>query len=540
MDTCPSLSACLNLLGTVVPAEDNGEGSNSEKLAALLARFGEPAKQELLKRAVGPHAGWRNVAGAVLSDWPSWSTVDVPKLREALQTQPGSWVARPLGRIGTIEAIEALVEDLPKSDSGNQTDFALAQLGDKAVPYLLPLFDNEKTARLATGVLASMKPLPTSFVPSWVRLATDPHEPTKRRIAALRAIASIGYKTETQSTDLKYLIRDPDLSIRNQAVSTLKALRDPTVAVDVARSCHPKAERFDSLALDSLLCLRDVATFGDAARGGGEQLLQFLHSESNTERAYGITVLGVIGYSQAIPEIQAELDSGDWRIVYAAIRSLGWLGATGAAPSIEKIASKHWLPEVRQEAAVVAAALRSTRSLERPTKDQLLSTNTENRYDPFGQILEFVREGKRCTTNQWEWNGHRFAFSKEAFQRSSTLRFRDGSLVGTDHGEWGGELAWLPGDGQPTVLMRDNIRTLMYAKEGALAISGLGHLGIRYGYAVKVSKTDGAWTLSETARFPAEPDQSTRLGEDLFAVRSSGRVFVFTSKGGIQGEASCP
>src|SRR6266481_7875556 len=66
LDHCPTLGECLGLLDSVVPAKDNGEGSNSEILARDMERFGEPAKQELLKRAAGQHPGWRNVAGAIL------------------------------------------------------------------------------------------------------------------------------------------------------------------------------------------------------------------------------------------------------------------------------------------------------------------------------------------------------------------------------------------------------------------------------------------------------------------------------------------
>ena len=47
MDTCPSLNVCLQLLDAVVPATDDGEGSNSEVLARDLSRFGDAAKHEL-------------------------------------------------------------------------------------------------------------------------------------------------------------------------------------------------------------------------------------------------------------------------------------------------------------------------------------------------------------------------------------------------------------------------------------------------------------------------------------------------------------
>jgi hypothetical protein len=42
-------------------------------MADSLRRFGEPAKQELLRRATGAHPGWRNIAGAILMYWRDWS-----------------------------------------------------------------------------------------------------------------------------------------------------------------------------------------------------------------------------------------------------------------------------------------------------------------------------------------------------------------------------------------------------------------------------------------------------------------------------------
>jgi hypothetical protein len=128
LNDCPSLEACLQLIDQVVPARDDGEGSNATVLANKLRRFGDSAKHELLKRATGHQPGWRNVAGAILSEWHSWTPSDVSELHEALRKQPGGWVARPLGEIATPEAIQALVEDLPKGGE-NQTDFALSNLG---------------------------------------------------------------------------------------------------------------------------------------------------------------------------------------------------------------------------------------------------------------------------------------------------------------------------------------------------------------------------------------------------------------------------
>jgi hypothetical protein len=71
----------MEILNQVVPEQDTGEGSNSEILARDLRRFGAPAKEALLKKAVGSQPGWRNVASAILANWNDWTVDDIPALR---------------------------------------------------------------------------------------------------------------------------------------------------------------------------------------------------------------------------------------------------------------------------------------------------------------------------------------------------------------------------------------------------------------------------------------------------------------------------
>jgi hypothetical protein len=115
-----------------------------------------------------------------------------------------------------------------------------------------------------------------------------------------------------------------------------------------------------------------------------------------------------------------------------------------------------------------------------------------------------------------------------------------GELVGTDHGEWSGELTWIPKQGVPVVLIRDNVHGMDYDNDGAIVLFGLAHLGFNYGYALKVSRnTDGSWTQTDIARLPGEPQSWTRLKSDRIAVLTAGRVIVFSSKKGILGVAPC-
>jgi HEAT repeat protein len=75
--------------------------------------------------------------------------------------------------------------------------------------------------------------------------------------------------------------------------------------------------------------------------------MEFLASPNGEEVATAVTALGHIGYDAAIPQIEQQLRSPDWRVVYAAARSLGWLGATDSIQALERVASGHWLPDVR-------------------------------------------------------------------------------------------------------------------------------------------------------------------------------------------------
>jgi hypothetical protein len=323
LDRCPTLGECLALLDKVVPANDNGEGSNSEILAQDLRRFGVQAKQELLRRAASPNPGWRNVAGVILWSWDSLDPSDVPALRDALRKDPGGWVAKPLGQIGTPDAIKTLVADLSvANDAGNQTGFALVQLGAKAVPFLFPLFQTDRGSHRADSVLRQIGPAALPFLPQWTALALNSGKPLSTRIAALRAIAALGPAAKSDGPRLHPLLAEPNVQLTNEARHTLEALHDPVLLQQAASCCHPKAAPYDSLAVDSLVCLRDVASYGRDAQAVDTQLMTFLASQNGAERSYGITTLGVGESLRAVPAIRLALDDSDWRVTYAATRAL--------------------------------------------------------------------------------------------------------------------------------------------------------------------------------------------------------------------------
>jgi hypothetical protein len=222
--TCSSLDVCLRSLDSVASTADGSIGPDEEAYTQKLTTFGESAKHELLKRATGADPKWRNLSQAILANWKAWSPSDVPELQTALRLDPGGWMAGPLRMIGTPAAIEALVEDLPKG-SENQTDFALEKLGPKAIPFLMPLLENENTSPSAIRVIRLMGDSAASFQSSWSQVANDPGEPLSKRLAALKAMSALGAKARSSAASIEPLSKSQEPSLREQAVVTLEAIQ---------------------------------------------------------------------------------------------------------------------------------------------------------------------------------------------------------------------------------------------------------------------------------------------------------------------------
>jgi hypothetical protein len=114
-----------------------------------------------------------------------------------------------------------------------------------------------------------------------------------------------------------------------------------------------------------------------------------------------------------------------------------------------------------------------------------------------------------------------------------------GLLYGTYWGEWGGGLYWQV-DG---VIVQEIIDKAPSGIEPidanhAVVLFGLWTY-LEDGYAALATKDEGGfWRLTPIAQMPVDGRMLRRLGPDLFAAWSGGRVVVFATKG-ILGLADC-
>jgi HEAT repeat protein len=533
MDGCANLQRCFAKLEALVLPDDLGRSRIASKgIATNLRRFGGAAKQELLWRATDGHRGWRNLAGDILMSWADWSPADVPALRAALRREHGGWLARPLGKIGTPEAIEALVEDLPFG-AESQTGWALKQLGAKVLPSLLPVLASDKH-REAASVVGGIGKEALVIAPDWVTLALGDANPKPIRLAALRGLAAMREEARAMGTALHGLLDHADKEIREQSFETLVSLRDPFVVETVAKGCRPSGARFRASLSDldqSIFCLWKVARFEEQGRAAGPHLMRFLGAAKGDEIGTAVAALGQIGYMEAAPEIMKQLQSPDWRVVYTAAQSLGWLGAKAAIGELERVASNHWLPEVRERAKEVVFALRSPEGrLPRVTWREFAER------DPFFiDSYRVLSTQPACSSGKWKWR--EIEFTERGRSRQLRLPLGNGELIGIIRSRQFGELTWKPTSGESQRLIEDDFVSMEPAKGGAVVL--FSSVQLDYGYVVHVQqRADGSWSLHEVARLPTSADALATIAPGLYVAWSGSRAVVFSEKE-VLGLAQC-
>lgn len=531
LSACQPLAACIAMLDRVVPAEDTGAlPRGADAAATQLSRFGEPAKVELLKRAQGSQPGWRNYAGAILANWPTWSDQDVPALSAALALDHGGWIARSLAVLGDDRAIDALIADLPDAGTESQTGWALIQLAPKSLTKLLPLLEldtQDPRGSAALGVITNSKDRARPLVPVWTGIAADKAQPPERRLAALRALRAAASVAVDAGAALRPLLTDPTPTIAAETRETLLALGDPAVATEAVSACVPSDQRLSSLDLpDGSYCLLKLTRFRASPDIIGPRLLEFTNSHNGAEAALAIGVIAQVGYQPAEPRLIAALSSPDWRVTYAAAAALGVLGLPNAAPALEETSRTHWLPEVRRQAQQSLDAIKAGTHLQSKTTWELVNNGISD-------VVTEDEANHSCKT--WRWRGQSISPPLTVLR---SVQFKTGKLTAIDQGEWGGGLDWSPSSGTPQPLLKDNVSSLVPIEGGALALAGLAHMSFNYGYVVRARQTTTGWDVQEVARLPGRFSAISAIAPDSYAAWSFRRVVIF-SEHGILGLAEC-
>ena len=271
------------------------------------------------------------------------------------------------------------------------------------------------------------------------------------------------------------------------------------------------------------LCQRDIALFGHAAERAGPTIVKHLKSRDLDDRAYAAISLGMIGYRPAIPELINTLDGEDWRVARASVRSLGWLRAIEARPFVERLARTHPLAIVRRDAAIALAAIDGNAASATDDEQKLKTSNMAFDLVFDNDVGDTINP---CEDGPWRWN-HRTvskphdvaeaapaasdAPASELEAVSATLDVEGGRLIGTNRGEWGGELYFQRLGSAPKKLLDENIVAIERIGGDIVAFGGLAHLSNNQGVVIAIERKNGSYAARARLPLPGAPRSVIRV-----------------------------
>ncbi len=569
---CASLDECLARLPEVATLGESVSGRMDRKQQAFadrLAAFGQAAVPELVSRLGDANIRVAEVSAYALSRMDSIDDVYLPQIIAGLDRGLG-WLPGALGSIHTPAAAREAVKRLMVSASAphNQEAFAVQQSGSLAIPFIVEAARckpscRDEDAYILGSVLGEMPANERALAASGlVQLAAEDDASDDARRVAIEVISHL---------------REPALNIEDQLLD-LRASRlylrdDIDQALVGIRSTRAGNILAEELAFEpSVGLLRDIAEAGRSAQDAGPAVVRLLDHKDWNIRLNAALTLGAIGFAGAQRPLERLLwQPEDVRLNYAAVVSLGRLRAATARDALDKVKAGHWYPPVRDAAA---RALEELSGNHVASADDQTDNSSMRWFELFHfdvaaceHLLERLRTEKSNVKLYGERN--RRAIKKLAYpsaivgygaadedeQRKASkdgiiivtpanmvehrspivqipsvaLRTDDGWLVGSNRGEWGGELMFIDAKQHVEQLLEVNVEDIYRLGDRYVAVTGIAHLSINNGLLLELSRSaTGEWSTQPWRALPGAPATSYLLssGELLVNVLGGGSIVV--------------
>ncbi|MBL9188019.1 MAG: HEAT repeat domain-containing protein [Opitutaceae bacterium] len=529
-DRQPALDDLIDRISQRTASTGGGINAGESDIAKRIQAFGAQAAPRLIALLDSDNASVRELAGYVLRDLPGLSESHLDALIAACERGDG-WIPPAIARIGTPRAIAFLVGELKRTPrTHNQLTWALKLAGEKAARPLAAIFDAPElvTDDLLTAVryvFYDMGSAAAVSVPHLVESAMNPSLPMGNRKAAVRALGALGLAAASEVPRLQALAhREPD-HFAEPVDQAIVEIGSPEAAAILAAQLRR--------APSDLLLLR-VARLRENGRAATSVVAQLLNHENWDVRVAAARTLGYIGATDAVDVLREALsDASDWRIVYSAAESLGRLKATNAVADLEAIAQRHWFDVVRSAASKAVRVIQGAETYQ----SRWPAANFGIEFFDYTHVrsgvpvldpatLRFRAELEPLTES--ERRG--LAVSGIAGSNvapSSWLRLGPhGHLLGTDGGEWGGELVFRDAAGATHTLLHANTQGIVRMPFGIVAVTGVAHLMINHGFLYAVDFEPGRTPTAR--RWKSLPGAPRRVG-----VLENGNLFVACVGGDI-------
>ncbi len=481
------LQKLLERIPSVADGNGHSVGRPEKNLAKEIQAFGRLAVAPMITLLEDKNDHIRFFAGYVLRDLPGLEERHLDALIRAHQRGDG-WIPPAIGRVGTPRAIAYLIGDLQRRpESHTQVTWALTKAKGAAAIALAQLFHaqavvDRQLCAAVCQILNEQGKDAAPAVPILLAAIQDRSAVRENRRAALRALASIGVEASDTVPALKKLARaEPEFA---EAVdSAIAGIGSPDAAEVFAARLRSSPDQ---------LLLRDLAEIGHNGKAAGAEVTKLLTHENWELRVNAARALGYIGYTEATDDLRQLLSNeDDWRLVYVAAESLGRLKAKAAVPELQKVAQAHGFKPVRTAAAKAIEVIRGRATYE---------SRWARANFPF-EFFEYVNAGTDAYPDTGPVRGKPLVLGPDELSAKALLedepaievpsedtgeklrmkptcglKLKEGVLLGSNRGEWGGELVLKKTNGQTQVLLHENVRGVHQTPSGIFATVGLAHL----------------------------------------------------------------
>lgn len=536
-----------------------------QALVQKLTSFGNTAVPHLVEMLAYPDIEVAQLAARALRDIDHIDSRYLPQIIKGLDRNL-DWLPPALGRIDSPEAAKEAVARYLVSESAphNQEAYAVKLSGRRAIPYII---DAAKCTTPCSPhdhyflgrILGEMEEEKSIATKGLVAILKDASTKTEAARGVLRIISFMDPSDVAIEGDL--------LELRNTHPELNEEIDNALVEIggDASAEVLTHWLELDSKANQRYFILKKIAALGPMACDAGFTVLGLLQDQNWDVRNAAARALGYIEYQPSTRELiqLLEIEEEDVRLSWIAAESLGRMRMPQATGVLSRVSNNHWYPPVRQAAAQALNNLDSGASYVSRDPEKYfgmefyaydhLSIDADNRceiavpgstHEPSQEkapayIYRSLLENSACKHSIRYSNiinpnsaNEEAEYILDIDDTPVALRIEEGWLVGTDCGEWGGELAHVQDDGTSTIFLQENIQNIFRVGKRYIAVTGLSHLALTRGIIFDVFQQDnGEWTAKPWRALPRAPETSFMLdtNEVLVKVEASGSILVSAS-----------
>jgi hypothetical protein len=151
-------------------------------------------------------------------------------------------------------------------------------------------------------------------------------------------------------------------------------------------------------------------------------------------------------------------------------------------------------------------------------EEEILRSNGKSPYEfSNNESQEFPREA--------------FTVRGRSFGADRGLKVPGGWLLGSNIGEFGGDLVFANEDKNAYVVINDNIKGIFNSPIGIVVVTGLGHMSSMYGYIYTVKKLGNKWVAKEFAEIYDNPYIVEQLEDGEILIANDFGSFLLNKNG---------